>query len=244
MSESHAAPPAGMQAVTKKSALPIYAIGLVWLLWALLFPLYSVTHYLLCLAISLAAYFLLSKVIPDTVTYEKIPVRATGYENADALLKAGEEALTAIAGTAAKIENDQVRQKAYRLGATCRRIFDYVRQNPKAADDLRKFMNYYLPTLQKLLTTYELMEEQGVEGENITASKARISQMLDTMDQAFEKQLDALFGDAALDIDTDITVMEGMMAQEGLTDKGKMEVPQPAPLQEESFQAGDITLKL
>ena len=66
------------------------------------------------------------------------------------------------------------------------------------------------------------MEEQGVEGENITASKTRISEMLDTMDQAFEKQLDALFGDTALDIDTDITVMEGMLAQEGLTENGKM----------------------
>ncbi len=243
MSETQT-PPAGMRAVTKKSALPIYAIGLIWLLWALLFPLYSLTHYLLCLTLSLAAYFILSKILPDQVTYEKIPVRATGYENADALLKAGDQALQDIRATAAKIENPQIRAKADRLGGTCQRIFDYVRQNPSSADDLRKFMNYYLPTLQKLLTTYELMEEQGVEGENITASKARIAQMLDTMDQAFEKQLDALFGETALDIDTDITVMEGMMAQEGLTDKGKMEVPQPVPLQEETFQASDITLKL
>ena len=89
------------------------------------------------------------------------------------------------------------------------------------------------------------MEEQGVEGENITASKERITQMLDTMDVAFEKQLDALFGDTALDIDTDITVMEGMMAQEGLTDAGKMPTVEPIqPLQEETFQAGDIKLQL
>ncbi len=243
MSETQS-PPAGMRAVTKKSALPIYAIGLVWLLWALLFPLYSFTHYLLCLAVSLITYFVLSKILPDTVTYEKIPVQATGYENADALLKAGDQYLLDIRATAAKIDNGDIRAKADRLGGTCQRIFDYVRQNPKSADELRKFMNYYLPTLQKLLTTYEVMEEQGVEGENITASKTRIAQMLDTMDQAFEKQLDALFGDTALDIDTDITVMESMMAQEGLTDHGKMEIPQPAPMQEEAFQVGDITLKL
>ena len=107
-------------------------------------------------------------------------------------------------------------------------------------------MNYYLPTLEKLVKTYELMEEQGVEGENITSAKARIVQMLDTMDLAFEKQLDALFGDAALDIDTDITVMEGMMAREGLTEAGKMpEVEEIKPLQEEeSFQVGDIKLEL
>lgn len=244
MSDTHI-PPAGMRAVTKKSALPIYAVGVVWLVWALLFPLYSVTHYLLCAVLSLLTYVLLSKAIPDTVTYEKIPVQATGYATADDLLKAGDQYLLDISAITAKIENAEVRQKADKLGGTCQRIFDYVRQNPKSADGLRKFMNYYLPTLKKLLTTYELMEEQGVEGENITASKARITQMLDTMDLAFLKQLDALFGDTALDIDTDITVMEGMLAQEGLTDEGKMPQAEPIPpMQEETFQVGDIKLEL
>ena len=194
---------------------------------------------------SLAAYLVLSKVIPDSVVYEKIPVQATGYESADDLLKAGQTHLETIAALSAKIDNSAVRTKVDRLGGTCQRIFDYVRQNPKSAEDLRKFMNYYLPTLEKLVKTYELMEEQGVEGENITASKERITQMLDTMDVAFEKQLDALFGDAALDIDTDITVMESMMAQEGLTDAGKMpQVEEIKPLQEEGFQVGDIKLEL
>ena len=238
-------PPAGMRAVTKKSILPIYAIGAVWVLWSLFFPLYSLSHYIPCLIVSLAVFLVLTKVIPDKVTYEPIPVQVTGYESADELLKAGDAHLHTVRELSAKIDNTDVRAKVDRLGGTCQRIFDYVRQNPKSADELRKFMNYYLPTLEKLVKTYELMEEQGVEGENITASKARISQMLDTMDAAFRKQLDALFGDTALDIDTDITVMEGMMAQEGLTDAGKMPTPEEIkPLQEETFQAGDIKLEL
>ena len=238
-------PPAGMRAVTKKSVLPIYAIGAVWVLWSLFFPLYSLSHYIPCLILSLAVFLVLTKVIPDKVTYEPIPVQVTGYESADELLKVGDAHLRTVRELSAKIDNTDVRAKVDRLGGTCQRIFDYVRQNPKSADELRKFMNYYLPTLEKLVKTYELMEEQGVEGENITASKARISQMLDTMDAAFRKQLDALFGDTALDIDTDITVMEGMMAQEGLTDAGKMPTPEEIkPLQEETFQAGHIKLEL
>ena len=238
-------PPAGMRAVPKKSVLPIYAIGAVWVLWSLFFPLYSLSHYIPCLILSLAVFLVLTKVIPDKVTYEPIPVQVTGYESADELLKAGDAHLRTVRELSAKIDNTDVRTKVDRLGGTCQRIFDYVRQNPKSADELRKFMNYYLPTLEKLVKTYELMEEQGVEGENITASKARISQMLDTMDAAFRKQLDALFGDTALDIDTDITVMEGMMAQEGLTDAGKMPTPEAIkPLQEETFQAGHIKLEL
>ena len=45
--------------------------------------------------------------------------------------------------------------------------------------------------------------------------------MLDTLCAAFDKQLDALFGDEALDISTDITVMENLLAQEGLSGGAK-----------------------
>lgn len=213
------APPAGTRAVTKKSALPIYAVGLVWLGWALLFPLHKPHHYLLCAGLSLAAYFVLSRLFPGQVVYEELPQTPTGDAQADQLLEEGQKRLNQISQTAAGIQQESVREKIASLAGTCQRIFDYVRQNPKSAAGLRKFLNYYLPTLQKLTDTYALLEKQGVEGENITASKNRIDQMLTTMDAAFLKQLDALFGDTALDIDTDITVMEGMLAQEGLAEK-------------------------
>lgn len=212
-------PPAGQRAVVKKSALPIYAIGLVWLAWALLFPLHTLIHYAICLAVSLAAYFVLSKLFPGETVYEEVPQTPTGDPQADALLEEGQARLNQICQSAAAIQQGAVREKIDSLTGTCQRIFDYVRQKPKSAAGLRKFLNYYLPTLQKLTDTYALLEKQGVEGENITASKTRIDQMLTTMDAAFLKQLDALFGDTALDIDTDITVMEGMLAQEGLTGK-------------------------
>ena len=209
--------PAGMRAVTKKNVLPVYVIGIVWLLWALLFPLYKFSHFLICGAVSMLAYLIASRAVSDVVTYEKIPEVHTGEATADELLKAGNQYLTDISAAEDSITGTAVREKIDRLKSTCSRIFAFVQEHPKSAGGLRKFMSYYLPTLQKLVSTYALMEKQGVEGENITSSKARIEQMLDTMDTAFEKQLDALFGDTALDIDTDITVMEGMMAKEGLT---------------------------
>ena len=39
---------------------------------------------------------------------------------------------------------------------------------------------------------------------------------MDTIVIAFEKQLDSLFGAEALDISTDITVMENMLHREGV----------------------------
>ena len=61
------------------------------------------------------------------------------------------------------------------------------------------------------------MDATGISGDNIDTTKAKVEKMLDTIVRAFDKQLDALFGEEALDISTDITVMENLLAQEGLT---------------------------
>ena len=79
-------------------------------------------------------------------------------------------------------------------------------------------MSYYLPTTLKLLNAYDRMSDQGVSGENIDGTMKRVENMMDTIVRAFEKQLDGLFGAEALDISTDITVLDNMMAREGLVD--------------------------
>ena len=64
------------------------------------------------------------------------------------------------------------------------------------------------------------MDSTGISGSNIDTTKQKVEQMLATLCAAFDKQLDALFGDEALDISTDITVMENLLAQEGLSNGG------------------------
>ena len=98
------------------------------------------------------------------------------------------------------------------------KIFGIVRKKPERIGEIRKFMNYYLPTTLKLLDSYAMLEEQGIEGDNITASKKQISQIMDTLIKSFEKQLDQLFSSQALDISSDIEVMENMLAADGLKD--------------------------
>ena len=65
------------------------------------------------------------------------------------------------------------------------------------------------------------MDAAGISGENIDATKKKVEQMMATISQAFDRQLDALFGDEALDISTDITVMEQMLQREGLSGQKK-----------------------
>ena len=78
-------------------------------------------------------------------------------------------------------------------------------------------MNYYLPTTLKLLSSYDKLEDTGITGTNISETMLSIERMMNTIVMAFEKQLDALYGADALDISSDITVLENMMAREGLT---------------------------
>ena len=104
-----------------------------------------------------------------------------------------------------------------RLEAVSAKIFAQAKQNPDKLPQMRKFMDYYLPTALKLLKTYAELDAQGVEGENIRESKQRIEQVMDTLVTAFEAQLDRLFEDDALDVSTDIDVMENMLRADGLT---------------------------
>ena len=64
------------------------------------------------------------------------------------------------------------------------------------------------------------MEAQGIEGENISAAKERIEGMMDKVVEGFEKQLDKLFQDDAMDITTDVEVLERMLDKDGHSGKG------------------------
>lgn len=96
------------------------------------------------------------------------------------------------------------------------KILDYQRKYPAKAGQLRNFLNYYLPTTLKILRAYAQLEEQGIEGENISAAKARIEGMMDKVVEGFEKQLDLLFQGDAMDITTDVEVLERMLDKDGL----------------------------
>lgn len=116
------------------------------------------------------------------------------------------------------IENLEMSRKIDRIGEITERILEFQKEHPDKAGGLRKFLNYYLPTTLKILNSYAELEKQGVEGENIAATKQRIENMMDMVVEGFERQLDKLFAGDMLDIAADITVMEQMMQGDGLFD--------------------------
>ena len=100
------------------------------------------------------------------------------------------------------------------------RAYEEYLQNPQSVSDIRKLMEYYLPTTIKLLEAYEQLDRQPVDGENIQTAKREIEATLDTLNTAFEKLLDDLFQDTMWDVSSDISVLNTMLAQEGLKEDG------------------------
>ena len=117
------------------------------------------------------------------------------------------------------IPGEEISAKIFRMETLTRRIFARVEDEPDTVADIRRLMEYYLPTAVKLLEAYEDLDAQPVQGENILSSKKEIEETLDTLNTAFEKLLDDMFQDTAWDVSSDISVLKTMLAQEGLTEK-------------------------
>lgn len=124
-----------------------------------------------------------------------------------------------------QIEDEAVSARIDRIGTLTTGIFRVVIQNPDREVDVRKFMNYYLPTTLKLLKSYDLLEDDRVQSANITESRQKIERMLDKLIEAFEQLHDRLYSTDTLDLDTDIEVLETMMAKDGLSSKGRIQMP-------------------
>ncbi len=212
---SRAFPPAQTQRLP--SPLPYYAAGLFWLGYALVAPLYRAGDFALCAGLSCVVFFVLRRLCPGRMAEVPRAEPLSGDEAVDELLKNGRALAARIEQVSRNIAGQQVRMQAARAVAACGRIFDYVAQNPGSAPEIRRFVSYHLPTVLKMLTAYEQMEEQGIKGENIQSAMDRVESVLKTVADAFETQLDKLFAGQALDISTDITVLEGMLEREGLS---------------------------
>lgn len=208
---------------------PFYGVSATWVIYALAFHLYTVWNFLFVILLSGGVFLLLRAVCADK---EDTPTAAaaepeeeekpTGNEELDKMIQDGKLAIAEMKRLDDNIPDEKLSAQIRRLEEVSGQIFAQVKADPKKLPQIRKFMDYYLPTTLKLLNAYDRMSGTGVSGENIDSTIERVEQMMGTIVTAFEKQLDSLFGSEALDISTDISVLETMMAREGLTGE-KME---------------------
>ena len=211
----------------RKNGLPIYVFILLWLLCALILPLYRLYGILIAAGVSLAgaaltAHFRREKAAaapaeptPEPAAKAEPPKSKYGPE-VEAIIADGKLAMREMGRLYGSIPNPEIRGKINEIMAVSDKIIRDAMADPSDVPQIRKFLDFYLPTTIKLLNAYDRMGSMEISGENITGSMQRIEDMLDTTIAACNKQLDSLFANQAADIQTDIDVMNGMLAREGL----------------------------
>jgi 5-bromo-4-chloroindolyl phosphate hydrolysis protein len=118
-----------------------------------------------------------------------------------------------------EIPGEEISAKLDRLETVAGQVFTIVEEHPEKLSEIHKFMEYYLPTTLKLVKSYHEFDMQPVQGENITKAKKEIEDTLDMINMAFENLSDRLYQDVAMEVSADISVLQTLLAQEGLKKK-------------------------
>ena len=135
-----------------------------------------------------------------------------------AVVDEGQRAHAELEHLYATIPNLTVKGKIRELINVSDKIIEDAVNDPNDVPQIKKFLDYYLPTTIKLLNAYDRMGAQGIEGNNISGTMQSIEEMLDTAVGAYKKLLDSLFANQALDVETDIEVMNTLLKREGLAE--------------------------
>lgn len=196
------------------------AIGGSVLLYSLFFPFNRLWHYLigggLSLLIGRIAYIMFSGLDTSKKAPEVSQLPVTGDSAVDKLISRGQELLRQIRHEDEMIPDETLSSQIVQLEHITAQIFKTVIEQPGKAPQIRRFMDYYLPTTLKMLTSYRKLNERGVGGEDAKLTKERIESAMQVVLGAFGKQLETLYQNDMLDITTDIDVLETMLKQDSL----------------------------
>ena len=212
----------------KKSVMGFYIAMVVWLICSATLHLYTIPGMLSAIVITVLVTKLITGLFgrknssadeesygfEESASAESVP---TSYgPEIDNIIADGNRAMSEMGRLYSSIDNPEIKQKINELMRISDKIVQDAIHDPSDVPQIQKFLDYYLPTTIKLLNAYDRMDSQGISGDNIDHTKMSILEMLDTAIEAFKKQLDSLFANQALDIETDIEVMNTMLKREGL----------------------------
>jgi len=213
-----------MKKNSKAYVIAFIAMGVVVVIYSLIFKLYRWQHYLIAAGIALLVGRIAYIMAQGLDTTQEAPVQQsipkTGDTAVDSLVEKGQEMLAQIRKENDLIPDAELSMQMNQLENVANRIFHTVAEQPAKAPQIRRFMDYYLPTTLKMLSGYRKMDERQLNGKSAQDTRAQVREAMDTVLKAFDKQLDALYQDDMLDISTDIDVMETMLRQDGLIDSG------------------------
>lgn len=204
-----------LQQIRKKPVLPLWLAALAWPVGALLLPVYTLWGLAATAVLSLAVYLVASRLCPVRILTREVPY-ATGSEDVDAMLSGIEANLNALHALNDAIPDPQLSAQMDRMERAGRGILQAVEASPDKADQISRFARYYLPEVVKIMAAYARMEQNGIRGGNSEQIQSEVRANAATMATAFENQLDSLYSAEAMDISTDIQVLDTILKSQNL----------------------------
>ncbi len=137
-------------------------------------------------------------------------------ENAAIIVKKCGGYVSLIRQTAAQVENPDLRRSTDSICATLDKMLDHIDAHPQQAGQMKKFMQYYLPVLLKILKRYD-----EIENKELTSAESRqllisITKTAKDLEIAFQNKLNELFSGDVMDADAEIKVLDTMLRNDGL----------------------------
>ena len=219
----------------QRSVVPVYLIAIWWAIGGFGLRIHKISQFILWIAVSIVIFLVAKRIWKDRIieltppeTQQPEPEQSaeTQTEPAQpedpevaALRQERDRAVGEMRRLNDSIEDPVVSAQIDHIEATTGKIFAYVMTHPDRKSQIRRFLNYYLPTTIKLLNAYDRLDEAGISGANIDGAKGKISELMTTIVAAFDKQLDALFQGEVMDINAEIKVLESLLTGDGLVDK-------------------------
>ncbi len=199
---------------TKNSSYAVYFFGIAFFAYGLIFPLYRLSDLLIATGVSLLAFSAAQKFLPKEEVVKKVQNAAL-----QEALKEADSYIHAVGERKVKISDGEISADLSKIEKITAEIFDVALVKEEEVKDVRRMLNYYLPTVIKLLDKYIELSSVDYSGENITTSLEKIKEMLGNVVVAFEKHLDGMYSQEAMDIDSEIMVLEQILISEGLLEK-------------------------
>lgn len=205
-----------MKTIRKRSPLPFLGAGIVFFLYGLRNPMSRFGEYLLAAVLAFLAYWICRMIWKDRLIKQELPPQ-TGDVQCDSLIVEARKSLEVIQAANDAIADPILSRTIESIEGSARVILNRLEEKPDLHAQLRTFLRYYLPTTCKILDARALLEPGDRESANAKQTRDRTERMLQQINTAFGKQVEALEKHRYLNIQVEMDVLEGMLKSEGIT---------------------------
>ncbi len=147
------------------------------------------------------------------LAFHKPKTEKTADTETKVILSKGRTNLMELRRLGLSVRNMEVRALNDQICSSIDKILQTLKEQPEQIPTVRKFFNYYLPTLGGILSKYVHLENSGVPNEETTQN---VISCLKDIKIAMEKQYNSLFDNDILDLSVEMEVLTAVCKRDGL----------------------------